>query len=88
MSSAPQNRAAVLTAPNTPLEVKDVPAPTPGPNQLTIRTHAVAFNPVDTVMHATGYMINSFPAVIGCDAAGEVTAVSDEAAKMGFKVGD
>lgn len=62
--------------------------PTPAANQLTIRTRAVAFNPVDAKMQADGFLITTYAAILGCDAAGEVVAVGSEAKQAGFKVGD
>lgn len=85
----PHNRAAYLTGPGVhPLVVQDAPMPSPVPDQLTIRVHALAFNPVDAVMQQTGALLSSFPAIPGCDAAGEVVAVGARAAARGFAVGD
>lgn len=88
-ATEPQNKAAWYTSQGAhPFEVKDAPMPSPGPDQLTIRTRAVAFNPVDAMMQKTGAMIPSYPAILGCDAAGEVVAVGSKAGRLGFKVGD
>ena len=89
-SSEPQNRAALLPSAGAhPLTVQNAPMPEPpAPNQLTIRARAVAFNPVDHIMQKLGHMLESYPAVLGCDAAGEVVAVGSQAAEAGFHVGD
>lgn len=84
----PPNHAAYLTAAASALSVHEAPMPAPSANQLTIRTHAVAFNPVDAMMSRTGAMLPSFPAILGCDAAGEVVALGAAAEAMGFRVGD
>lgn len=84
-----QNKAAWLTTKcGHPFEVGDAPMPTPGENQLTVRTRAVAFNPADSAMQTKGLMIETYPAILGCDAAGEVVAMGAKAAELGFKVGD
>lgn len=42
------NRAAWITeAKKTPLEVKEAPYPTPGANDIIVRTHSVAINPLE-----------------------------------------
>lgn len=41
------NQAAWLPAKATPLEVKEAPLTKPGKDQVLIRNHAVAINPVD-----------------------------------------
>ena len=89
-TSSPQNQAAWYTAPSAhPFVVRDAPMPSPpAADQLTIRTHAVAFNPVDAKMQAAGFLITAYPAILGCDAAGTVTAVGTQAAEQGFEVGD
>ncbi len=35
-------RAMVLEAPGTPLKLKDIPVPRPGPHQVLVRVHACA----------------------------------------------
>ena len=37
------------------MKLEDVPEPTPGPEQVTIRVHAVGVNPVDTYIRAGAY---------------------------------
>lgn len=88
MSDHTQNRAAILSAAGEQLKVQDVPTPAPEANQITIKVEAVAFNPVDVMMGKTGAMVASFPGILGCDAAGTITALGSEASSMGFKVGD
>jgi NADPH:quinone reductase-like Zn-dependent oxidoreductase len=41
------NRAAYLTAVNTPLEVRDAPIPVAGANEIIIKNAAIAINPLD-----------------------------------------
>jgi NADPH:quinone reductase-like Zn-dependent oxidoreductase len=71
------------------LVYEDAPQPKPGENDVLIRVHASAVNPVDMAFRA-GYM-NSFmpipfPITLGCDVAGEVVDVGSGV--RGFKKGD
>jgi NADPH:quinone reductase-like Zn-dependent oxidoreductase len=84
---AAQNKAAFyLEKKAYPFEIKDAPMPSPKPHQLTIRVHACAVNPVDQGIQKMGMIIEQFPAVLGMDAAGIVTAVGSNVKE--FKVGD
>jgi NADPH:quinone reductase-like Zn-dependent oxidoreductase len=56
------------------------------PNQLLIKVHSVAINPVDWKMALYGFLIQSFPIVLGCDIAGVVEEVGHEV--KGFSKGD
>lgn len=88
MATEPQNRAAYLTAADAPaFEIMDAPMPSPAADQVTIRVRAIAFNPLDAVMRK-GFMLSSFPAIIGCDVAGEVVAVGSRASELGLSIGD
>ncbi|KAF2481178.1 quinone reductase [Neohortaea acidophila] len=69
-----------------PFQIASAPMPTPRPHELTIRVHAVAINPVDGGVQATGMVYNTFPRVLGIDAAGTITAVGS--AVKAFQVGD
>ncbi|KAF2084029.1 hypothetical protein K490DRAFT_59981 [Saccharata proteae CBS 121410] len=50
----PTNKAAWLTVPYAPFEVKDAPYTPPGPNQLVVKNHFVAANPLDWAKHYIG----------------------------------
>jgi NADPH:quinone reductase-like Zn-dependent oxidoreductase len=63
-----------------------VPCPTPGPNEICIRTRAVALNPLDWKSRAFGVMVQSWPAVFGIDAAGVIDSVGESI--KDFKRGD
>ena len=81
------NKAAWLTEKcGYPFKIDDAPMPKPREHQLTIRVHSIAFNPVDGAIQQTGMMMESFPCILGCDAAGEVTAVGSAVTQ--FEVGD
>ncbi|MCJ1391899.1 hypothetical protein MMC18_004766 [Xylographa bjoerkii] len=54
-----------------------VPHPTPGPNEICIRTRAVALNPVDWKNRAFGVTVQSWPTVLGIDAASVIDSVGE-----------
>ncbi|KAF2811835.1 zinc-binding oxidoreductase-like protein CipB [Mytilinidion resinicola] len=67
-----QHLAAMLLSKGSPLTLCHRPTPIPGPNELLIAVHAVAFNPVDCYQRAYGLFISSYPAILGSDIAGVV----------------
>ena len=74
----PSNQGAWLTAKGAPLSIEPAPFVDPKPNQILIKNHAVAINPVDWALQTMGQDLFSFlkfPSVLGYDAAGEVIAV-------------
>lgn len=83
------SKAAFLQSTKTPFQV----LPTPiwdltSPNEILIRAHAVAINPVDKMLqYNPAFIPMTYPAVLGQDVAGEVVAVGDTASSR-FKVGD
>ncbi|KAF5591741.1 zinc-binding alcohol dehydrogenase domain-containing protein [Fusarium pseudocircinatum] len=84
------NKAAYLLSPNSPLiEVKSAPVPQPGPNELLVKTEAVAINPVDAVKQSMGNMMFewlTYPLILGYDVAGKVVKVGADVTH--FKEGD
>lgn len=87
---ATSNSAAYLVRPDrSPLEVKDAPYPTPGPNEVVIRNRAVAINPVDAVKQVAGKRMFpwlEYPLIVGNDVAGEVLEVGPDVKR--FQKGD
>ncbi|KAJ5128726.1 Alcohol dehydrogenase superfamily zinc-type [Penicillium atrosanguineum] len=84
--SGPQNQAAWLIKAGSPLQVGDAPMPAAGPGELVIRNAAVAINPLDCHMQDSGVFIQQWPAIFGCDVAGEVYEVGKDVQR--FKQGD
>lgn len=81
------NKAAWLTAAKArPLQVDDAPMPTPVGTEIVVKNHAVAVNPVDWAIQATGMFPIPYPTILGLDSAGEITAVGESVTK--FKIGD
>ena len=60
--------------------------PTPGPNEICIRTKAIGLNPLDWKARNFGVMIQSWPTVLGVDAAGIIDSVGESV--KDFKPGD
>jgi NADPH:quinone reductase len=74
-------RAIVITRPGAPdvLELRDVPAPLPGPGQLRVRVHATAVNRADLLQRAGRYPAPPGVAadIPGLEYAGVVDRVGD-----------
>jgi NADPH:quinone reductase-like Zn-dependent oxidoreductase len=86
----PTMKAAVLTAYGEvdKLEIREVPDPKAGPNQITIRMAGASINPIDWKLRSGAYhafMPLELPAILGRDAAGVVVEVGDGVRE--FKVG-
>jgi NADPH:quinone reductase-like Zn-dependent oxidoreductase len=69
-----------------PLQIGDAPMWEPTGDEILIRNHAIAINPVDWAIQAVGIIAEKFPYIGGCDAAGEVVAVGPDV--KNFKKGD
>ena len=63
-----------------------VPRPTPGADEVCFRTKAIGLNPLDWKIRVSGIMVQSWPAVLGVDAAGVIDSVGENV--KGFKAGD
>ena len=84
----PSNTAAyVVTEPQKHIEVGEAPCTKPAPNQVVIRNHAVAINPIDWKLPFFGnFGWIKYPAILGSDSAGEVVEVGSRVTR--FKPGD
>jgi NADPH:quinone reductase-like Zn-dependent oxidoreductase len=62
-----------------PLQIEDIPQPTPGSDEVLIRVHASSLNPIDSIV-AAGYLQSMLqvPMTAGTDFAGEVVSVGAE----------
>lgn len=65
MSDRTPNLAAVLQAAATDVVIQERKIPTPGPDEVLIRNHAIAINPIDWKRQAWGVAIASYPVVLG-----------------------
>lgn len=81
-------RAAIVPAVNGSWEVKDVPQPQPGPNQVLVKMHASGICYTD-VHQTLGHFPGPFPRILGHEPVGEVVAVAPDVTsrKVGDRVG-
>lgn len=83
----PSNTAAWLTAAKvTPFEIKPSNLGVPLKDEILIKNHAFAVNPVDGKMQHSGRFPLVYPIILGQDVAGEVIALGPEVTR--FKIGD
>lgn len=83
------NTAAWLGAKHAKLEVTSAPYTSPREDEIVVKNHAVAINPIDWIIQVAGNIIFSwikYPFVLGVDLAGEVVEVGKAVTR--FKVGD
>jgi len=76
-------KAMVLTAYGDVdrLQLRDVPEPTAGPNEIKVRMAGASINPIDWKLRSGAYhafMPLQLPAILGRDASGTVVAVGPE----------
>lgn len=84
---APENRAAWLVRKQDAVQVvNDAPYNKPEADEIVIQTKAAAINPADVVLQKVGIIIDTYPAILGCDVAGVVEEVGTGIAD--FRVGD
>ncbi|KAL1870763.1 hypothetical protein Daus18300_005083 [Diaporthe australafricana] len=85
----PSNNAAWLREPKAQLTVSSAPYTVPGPDEIVVRSRAIAMNYCDWAKQDLGNMIFPWvkhPFVLGEDVAGEVAEVGSSVST--FKVGD
>ncbi|ESZ91715.1 putative Zinc-binding alcohol dehydrogenase domain-containing protein cipB [Sclerotinia borealis F-4128] len=80
------NLAAIIKNPKNQVTVENRPIPTPGPDELLIRNHAIAANPADWKIQAWTVYVTEYPNVLGSDVSGIIEAVGSSVTK--FSVGD
>lgn len=84
---APQNRALLLKEKQSPvMVVGDAAYSKPASDEVVIKTKAVAINPADIAIQNLGILVEKYPAILGCDAAGVVEEVGSDITD--FKPGD
>ncbi|WP_277183116.1 zinc-dependent alcohol dehydrogenase family protein, partial [Caballeronia sp. BR00000012568055] len=73
-------QALVLNRHNGPLELTDIPRPSPKPDQVLVRIHACGLNPLDMKIRAgaADHAKHALPLILGIDMAGVVEAVGDD----------
>ncbi|KIY72488.1 GroES-like protein [Cylindrobasidium torrendii FP15055 ss-10] len=83
---SPPQLALLLEEPKGDFVVRQKEIQTPPPGEVLIKIHAAALNPGEWKVHRSGALIESYPAMLGTDTAGEVEAVGEGVTK--FKKGD
>lgn len=77
-SPRPQtNHAAWLRTINQPLEIGPSDIHKPGRNELLIKNHAIAINPIDWMIQYGAYPAGQLPLILGSDVAGEIVEVGN-----------
>ena len=81
-------QAAVVPAVSSAWQVKDVPQPQPGPNQVLVKMHASGICYTD-VHQTLGHLPGPFPRILGHEPVGEIVAVAPDVTtrKAGDRVG-
>lgn len=74
MTISRTNLAALIEGPGK-VRVDEAPTDSPGENEVLLKVHAVAVNPVDSYRQKTGLFIDTYPWIVGCDGAGIVEEV-------------
>jgi alcohol dehydrogenase len=78
-------KAAVVPAIGGSWQIKDVPQPQPGPNQVLVKMHASGICYTD--VHLTlGHFPGPFPRILGHEPVGEIVALAPDVTTR--KVGD
>jgi D-arabinose 1-dehydrogenase-like Zn-dependent alcohol dehydrogenase len=81
-------QAAVVPAVSGTWQIKDVPQPQPGPNQVLVKMHASGVCYTD-VHETLGHIPGEFPRILGHEPVGEIVAVAPDVTtrKVGDRVG-
>ncbi|MGD0719423.1 MAG: zinc-binding alcohol dehydrogenase family protein [Roseiarcus sp.] len=85
----PSNNALWLKAKRGELALGPAPYSAPRENEIVVRNHAVAVNPVDALTQSVGDLVFpwlKYPAIFGTDVAGEVVEVGTAVTR--FRAGD
>ena len=78
-------QAAVVPTKSSSWQIKDVPQPQPGPNQVLVKMHASGICYTD-VHETLGHIPGEFPRILGHEPVGEIVAVAPDVTTR--KVGD
>ncbi|KAL4807423.1 zinc-binding oxidoreductase CipB [Aspergillus unguis] len=95
MCTTTTNTAAWLTeAKAHPFQLKQAPTYTPQENEILIKNHAVAINPIDGSLQSKAWLPLNYPTILGQDVAGEVVQVGPNVTRfapgdrvLGFAIG-
>ena len=82
--------ALVVSGPDD-FAIREVPVPTPGPDEVLARVRAVSICGTDSHLiagHYPGFWPPSFPIIPGHEWAGEIAALGPGSERFGWRVGD
>jgi NADPH:quinone reductase-like Zn-dependent oxidoreductase len=68
MAKSTTHLAALLPALGTDLVIQERETPTPKSDEILIRNHVIAVNPVDWKRQAWGFAISNYPVILGSGA--------------------
>ncbi|KAJ9605064.1 hypothetical protein H2200_010454 [Cladophialophora chaetospira] len=74
---APTNQAAWLKEVNQKLEIRPSEIGKPGKDEILVRNHAIAMNPIDWMQQYGAYPPGPLPRILGNDIAGEIVEVGE-----------
>ena len=75
-------------AKQSPVNIVDAaPYTPPSANELVVKTKAIALNPADVAVQKLGILVQDYPAIVGCDVAGEVVEAHPSLSDV-YGVGD
>ncbi|KAG4025659.1 hypothetical protein MFRU_053g00280 [Monilinia fructicola] len=87
MTTQPKtNLAAIVKKAKDEITIENRPIPTPGPDEILVRNHAVAANPIDWKIQTWNVIVTEYPNVLGSDVSGIIEAIGSSVTK--FSVGD
>lgn len=77
MTIPSEQKALLLQGINGDFVVSSTEVPQPGKDEVLVKIHSAALNPVDWKIRKYGVFVDKFPTVLGTDIAGEVVAVGE-----------
>ncbi|KAJ3545256.1 hypothetical protein NMY22_g2514 [Coprinellus aureogranulatus] len=84
---ATETMNALVTAPGNTAGVAEVPVPQAAPNEIRIKVHSIALNPVDA-LYAITQQVGAPGRVIGSDVAGCIDQIGEAVPEGKWKLGD
>jgi NADPH:quinone reductase-like Zn-dependent oxidoreductase len=70
-------KALLLDAKFGKFSVVTVPVPKPGSGEILVKIKTAALNPVDWMIQKYGFLVETFPAILGLDIAGDVEEIGE-----------
>lgn len=77
-----QQKALLLKEKFGDFAVSDVAVPKPGKDEVLVKIHSSALNPLDWKLHRFGFLLEKYPAILGLDIAGEVVELGEGVSKV------